>query len=48
MNNDIALNIFTVEYPDQYLGDVETDCATYNVYISEVHDTIRIKIGTHL
>ena len=43
MNNDIWLNICVI-----YLGDIQSDCATHNEYISEVHDTIRIKIGTYL
>ena len=31
-----------------YLGDIQTDCATHNESISEVHDTIWIKVGTYL
>ena len=33
----LPLNIWFI-----YLGDVQTDCATPNEWISEVHDTIWI------
>ena len=35
---------FRVIYPD----DIQTDCAAHNERISDVHDTIVIKIGTYL
>ena len=48
MDNDMGLNIFTVNIWVIYLGDIQTDCATHNEYISKVHDTICIKMGTYL
>ena len=38
----VLLNILVIS-----LGRMQTDCATHNKCISEVHDTIRNRIGTH-